>query len=236
VTETPLPSRYDTSDLEVFTPDERKRFTPDGEITERCAWQLLYRLEPELYERLIAGECIHPKVIDFLPDRVARCVEIGAGTGRLTAHLRSRCDELVLVEPAAALRARLAERFEDSDIRDGFFDSIPLEDGWADLVVSCSAFDGDEDGLAEMERVCSPAGQIVLVWPSDVEWLRAHGFEYVSFPGEMSIAFATVDEALTIARIFYPDAVDAIADRGRATIDYDLLGMNPPRDVAYKRP
>ncbi len=234
VTETPLQARYDQRDLTVFTPDELRRFAPDGVVTEHVAWQLLYRLEPDLYERLIAGERIHPGVLERLPTHVARCVEIGGGTGRLTAFLAPRCDDLVVVEPSAPLRERLATRFRRVRVFDGFFDDLPVDDGWADLVVSCSAFTADEGGLAEMERVCRRPGTIALVWPSDVEWLRDHGFEYASVEGEMTIAFASVDEALAVAKIFYPGAVGEIARRGCASVPYDLVGMNPPRDIAWK--
>src|SRR5207302_11001225 len=70
-----LIARYRPQDLSVFDTDERKRFLdPFGEtaldalagnlaawehIAPFVAWELLYRLEPELYDRLIAGERIH---------------------------------------------------------------------------------------------------------------------------------------------------------------------------------
>ncbi len=228
MTET-LVSRYRPSDLEVFTPQERACF---GDVlNEATAWQLLYRLEPDLYGRLIAGEQIHPDVIAWLPRHVERCVEIAAGTGRLTTELRPRCDELIAIEPAAPLR----ERLTDVDARDGFFDDLPVADAWADLVISCSAFtrdNGGEAGLKEMERVARDGALIALVWPSDVEWLQGHGFEYLSFPGEMAIEFDSPDEALAIARIFYPEAAPKITG---ATVPYDVIGVNPPRDIAYKR-
>jgi SAM-dependent methyltransferase len=238
VTETrsavPLVARYGTADLEAFTPDERARFAPDGIVTEDAAWQLLYRLEPELYERLIAGERIHPDVLRWLPEQVSRGLEIAAGSGRLTAHLEPRCDELVVVEPAATMRARLVDRFAQVEVRDGFFDALPVEDGWAELVLSCSAFRADERGLAEMERVTERGGLIVLVWPADVDWLLERGFGYQSFDGEMSIEFGSPQEAVELGRIFYPDAADVIAERGSAVVPYDLVGMNAPRDLAWK--
>ena len=215
-----LSDRYCASDLEVFTPEERRRF--GDTLNEDVAWQLLYRLEPDLYEQLIAGERIHPAVLDWLP-RVDRCVEVGAGTGRLTKHLR--CDDLIVVEPCERFR----ERLPYSDVRNGFFDAIPVPDGWADLVISCSAFKADEAGLKEMERVSRSL--VAIVWPCDVDWLRSQGFEYISFPCEMSVEFASTDEARAIARIFYPDAVDRITDR---FVPYEILGMNPPCDVAWK--
>ena len=33
------------------------------------AWELLYRLEPELYDRLVSAERLHPDVLGWLPTR-----------------------------------------------------------------------------------------------------------------------------------------------------------------------
>src|SRR6204780_3725490 len=47
--------RYTAEDLAVLTRDEASRFTPDGggdpQTDETLAWELLYRLEPGLYDR-----------------------------------------------------------------------------------------------------------------------------------------------------------------------------------------
>ena len=47
--------RYTTADLGVLTGDELSRFAPGGDGDPQAdaglAWELLYRLEPELYER-----------------------------------------------------------------------------------------------------------------------------------------------------------------------------------------
>ena len=65
------------------------------------AWELLYRLEPELYDRLARAERIHPGVLGWLPQGIDRIVEVGAGTGRLTLELLGRAREIVAIEPAA---------------------------------------------------------------------------------------------------------------------------------------
>lgn len=240
----PFASRFTPADLELFDPDERARFlrSTDGagrdDIGGAIAWELLYRKEPDTYDRLVRGETIHPAVIERLP-RVQRCVEVAAGTGRLTVHLADRCDELIAVEPVAAFHPYIRAKVDAVDIRRGFFDRIPAPDAWADLVVSCSAFTADpihggEEGLAEMERVARPGATVALVWPSDVDWLRRRGFTYESFGGEMAVDFGTPEEAIELAELFYPDAVDAIAERGSAVVPYEVLGINPPRDIAWK--
>jgi SAM-dependent methyltransferase len=232
-----LASRYTQDDLRILTEDERRHIDETA-----LPWELLYRKEPELYARLIAGERVHPKVLDWLPP-AKRCVEVAAGSGRLTLDIAARYDELIAVEPAGPLRRLLEDALREHGLvgvrtENGFFDDLPVSDGWADVVVSLSAFtarSGGDAGLTEMERVAAPGGLLVLVWPSDVPWLEARGFEYVSFPGEMFVEFASVDEAVELARIFYPHATGEIARRARSRVPYEVLGMNPPRDLAWKR-
>src|SRR5437667_2673855 len=51
--------RYSTSDLSCLTKEERRRFLagadPDPQTNPAIAWELLYRLEPGLYDRTDPG-------------------------------------------------------------------------------------------------------------------------------------------------------------------------------------
>ena len=164
-----LRRRYTAADLGVFTPEEARRFVPHGDGDPQddvvLAWELLYRLEPELYDRLAGVERLHPGVVSWLPCGVDRIAEVGAGTGRLTMELVGRGRHVVAVEPALPLRQILRRKLEAAGHADrarvigGFFDQLPLPGDSADLVVACSAFTpspghGGGAGLAEMERVC----------------------------------------------------------------------------------
>jgi len=239
--------RYSTNDLSYLTDAERRRFLasgdPDPQTNPAIAWELLYRIEPELYDRLIRPERIHPAVIDWLPHRVHQIVEVGAGTGRLTAALIDRCDELIAIEPAAPLRERLAARLAAAgprlQVRNGFFDDLPVPDRSAGLVVACSALTpdpahGGEVGLQEMERACARGGRVVIIWPNHAEWLVERGYIYQSFPGRMTLEFDSPEEAIELAQIFYPDALQEIRRRGDRLVPYEVVGANPPRDLAWK--
>jgi SAM-dependent methyltransferase len=126
-----------------------------------------------------------------------------------------------------------------ASVSDGFFDELPVSDDCADVVVACSALTpapghGGETGLAEMERACRPGGRVVIVWPNNLHWLAAHGYRYVRFEGEMFLEFASHDEAAELVEIFHPHAVGDVRRLGRRRVPYELLGINPPRDLAYK--
>lgn len=257
----PLLQRYSPDDLAVFSEEERRHLRIDADADPRrdpsVAWELLYRLEPGTYDRLVTAERLHPGILDWLPRHVDRIVEVAAGTGRLTLKLVSRCDALTAIEPAAPMR-RLLERKLQVLMRNsvahnaadrarakvrvigGFFDALPPADRSAELVIACSAVTpepshGGEVGLAEMERVCAAPGMVVIVWPNHPEWLSGHGYLYRSFPGEMAMEFASLEEAIELAGIFYPDAVDEIRRRRERRVPYDVLGVNPPGDLAYKK-
>jgi len=244
-----LVSRYTAADLGVLTRDEVGRFAPGGEGDPAAditlAWELLYRLEPELYDRLVSAERLHPGVLEWLPHHADRIVEVGAGAGRLTLELIGRAREVVAIEPATPLRQILTRKLRKTDHGDrarvipGFFDALPVVSGCADLVVACSAFTpapghGGEAGLAEMERVCRPGGVVAIVWPNHLRWLAAHGYEYICFAGPMAVEFASHQEAVEMARIFYPGAAAEVRRRGQRRVPYDVLGINPPRDLAFK--
>ena len=241
--------RYTAADLGVFTPEEARRFVPHGDGDPQddvvLAWELLYRLEPELYDRLASVERLHPGVVGWLPCGVDRIVEVGAGTGRLTMELVGRGRHVVAVEPALPLRQILRRKLEAAGhgnrarVIGGFFDQLPLPGDSADLVVACSAFTpaaehGGEGGLAEMERVCRPGGCVAIIWPNHLEWLVARGYQHVSFPGAMSIEFGSYPEAVELAGIFFPGAADKVRRLGRRDVPFEVLGINPPRDLAFK--
>ncbi|MGH3126042.1 MAG: class I SAM-dependent methyltransferase, partial [Streptosporangiaceae bacterium] len=233
----------------VFTAEEASRFVPRGHGDPHddveLAWQLLYRLEPELYDRLATAERLHPGIAGWLPRGVGRIAEVGAGSGRLTMELIERGQRIVAVEPALPLRRLLRRKLaavghgDRVQVIPGFFDQLPLPGGFADLVVTCSAFTpapehGGEAGLAEMERICRPGGLVAIVWPNHLDWLADRGYRYVSFPGPMSVEFASQPEAVELAEIFYPRAADEIRRRGQREVPFEVLGINPPRDLACK--
>src|SRR5260221_6461653 len=103
-----LSRRYTAADLQVFTADEARRFAPDDgcdpQADQTLAWELLYRLEPELYDRLIRAERLHPRIIGWLSRSVQRVVQGGAGSGRLAMEPVLKGEVEVAIETSSVLR------------------------------------------------------------------------------------------------------------------------------------
>ena len=118
----------------------------------------------------------------LLADATGRVLEIGAGTGANLPHLpRSGITSLLLVEPSAPMRDRLARRVRaeqahlpvDTHIVDGSAAALPVADGTIDTVVStlvlCSVPDIDA-AVRELHRVLAPGGRLLLL-----EHVAGHG-------------------------------------------------------------
>jgi SAM-dependent methyltransferase len=218
----------------------RRYHLPDEAVSQ--AWQRLYAEDPELYESLTEGEPLHPMLFRQLPIDGAVVVEIGAGTGRLTLPCAARARQVFAVEPMAAMRAVLSRKLRQRGVDnvvvlDGRAEQLPLPEAVADICVSASAFGADpafggEPGLRELLRVTRPGGCIVILWPDEPAWFRAHGFKHQVFSGPMEVRFRDLDTARRCAELFYgPQVRDHLEAHGRPIVPFSVLGVNAPRDL-----
>ena len=130
------------------------------------AFAALY--EPSLWVGEQAGLRRHRK--ELLKRSAGRTIEIGAGTGINLAHYPDDLDELVLVEPDAAMRRRLAGRLARSSRRARLVEApaarLPFPDGSIDTVVFtlvlCTV-DAPDLALQEIVRVLKPDGQLLFI-------------------------------------------------------------------------
>jgi len=117
------------------------------------------------YERFRPGP---PEIaVDwFLPHRVARVVDLGAGTGALTRLLVDRAEEVVAVEPDERMRAVLRETVAAANAVDGQGESIPLADASADAILASSSWHWVDPiaAVAEAARVLVPNGLLGAIW------------------------------------------------------------------------
>jgi SAM-dependent methyltransferase len=109
--------------------------------------------------------CLAP-VGDAQPVRV---VDLGAGTGILTAALARLGADVVAVEPDQAMLAELRRQLPGARAMEGSAEAIPLPDQSVDAVLCGQAmhwFDLNR-ALPEMARVLTPGGVLAGLWNVD---------------------------------------------------------------------
>lgn len=175
----------------------------------------------EDYERWRPG--MDPAVADwFVPERVGRVVDVGAGTGKLSRLLVGRAADVVCVEPDERMRAVLARQVPEATVRDGAGEHIPLEDASADAVLVSSAWHWMDHAAttAEVARVLRPGGTLGVVW-SGIDWTD-EWFQQVRARVEADAAAA-------------PSSVmAALVDR--AAMDDSTHALELPRDAPFSEP
>jgi SAM-dependent methyltransferase len=108
--------------------------------------------------------------------RPVRVLDLGAGTGKLTAALARPGAVVTAVEPDPAMLAELRRTLPGVSSLPGRAEDIPLPDGSADAVVAGQAahwFDMDR-ALPEIVRVLAPGGVLAGLWNTHddgVEWV-----------------------------------------------------------------
>jgi len=148
-------------------------------IHEPSRW-IFNRIAP-VYE----GRPAYPTaLIDALADLSppgARIVDVGAGTGHLALPLAARGFDVIAVEPAEEMLARLRESATLCGGRitpiHAAAEALPLEDESADLIVVADAvhFIDAELGGRELSRVLCRGGSLAIVTsePADTPFMRA---------------------------------------------------------------
>jgi SAM-dependent methyltransferase len=168
---------------------------PGDRVVRALFWTLVYHLEPEKWDELARFEPIHPAVIEALPGGFDVALDVGAGSGRLTAHLIARSRRTIAVEPSAGLRAILSRRMPEVQAVAGWAEALPIDDRRSQLTTACGAFGPDPAVLAELRRVTAPGGVIALVSPEDPEWFEANGWRRISAPPIPAVEHPTwIDE------------------------------------------
>ena len=111
-------------------------------------------------------------------------IDLAAGTGQLSRRFALLGADVLAVEPAANMRATLAERLPSVRVTDGRAESVPVDDGAAEAVVVGNAFhhfDADA-AYVEIRRVLRPNGALALFWAwplEDEQWERYPGLRAI---------------------------------------------------------
>jgi SAM-dependent methyltransferase len=112
-----------------------------------------------------------------------RVLDLGAGTGKLTATLVALGADVIAVEPDPAMLAELRRALPTVRALPGSAEAVPLLDGSVDAVLAGQAmhwFDMDVAG-PEMARVLAPGGILAGLWnviDNQVDWVA--GLDRVS--------------------------------------------------------
>lgn len=109
-------------------------------------------------------------------DGTLRVLDLGAGTGKLSALVAGLGHRVTAVEPDPGMRAELLRRVPGVTTLEGSAEQIPLPDASVDAVVVGQAFHWfDQDrALPEIARVLRPGGPLAALSNADndrVEWI-----------------------------------------------------------------
>ena len=107
-----------------------------------------------------------------------RVLDLGAGTGKLTATLVSLGADAVAVEPDPAMLAELRRGLPSVRAMSGGAEAIPLPDDSVDAVLAGNALHWFDLAVAgpELARVLAPGGVLAGLWnvlDDRVEWVAA---------------------------------------------------------------
>jgi SAM-dependent methyltransferase len=127
----------------------------------------------DAYQRFMGGyaDLLSEELLRVLaPHPPQRALDVGAGTGALTAPLAAALgpDAVAAIEPSPAFVDALRARVPGVDARTGTAESLPFDDGAFDLAVAQLVVHFMSDpvrGLREMARVTAPGGAVAAsVW------------------------------------------------------------------------
>jgi len=112
-----------------------------------------------------------------------RVVDLGAGTGKLTAALVAAGTEVIAVEPDPGMQSELRRSLPDVRSLPGSAEAIPLPDASVDAVLAGNAMHWFDMAVAgpEIARVLVPGGILAGLWnvmDDRVEWVA--GLERIS--------------------------------------------------------
>lgn len=157
------------SEFYLFGMTDTRTTAPEAAPQSR-AWLRILALvyDPFLWLGEIAG--LRRRRSALLSNARGQVVEIGAGTGLNAALYPDGIAGLVLSEPDAAMRQRLARRLQRNgrcaQIIDAPAERLPLADASVDTVVStlvlCTV-PNPEGTLREIARVLRPDGQLLFI-------------------------------------------------------------------------
>src|SRR5882724_8985645 len=130
-----------------------------------------FDVPPDAYARFM-GRYAEPLAVVFAAfagvDDVDKVLDVGCGTGALTAHLRSLGAEVAAIDPSPPFIDAIRERFPDVDVRRGTAEELPYDSASFDAALAQLVVHFMTDpviGLTQMRRVTRRGGVVAAcVW------------------------------------------------------------------------
>ena len=128
------------------------------------------------YARAAVRWALEPAPARPGPARGLRVLDLGAGTGKLTATLLAMGADVTAVEPDPAMLAELRRALPAARALPGGAEEIPLPDASVDAVLAGNALHWFDPALAgpEIARVLAPGGVLAGLWnvlDDRVDWV-----------------------------------------------------------------
>ena len=114
---------------------------------------------------------------EWLTGSECAVLDLGAGTGKLTARLVELRHDVYATDPDDDMLAILRSRLPDVHTAVAPAEAIPLPDDCMDVVVCAQSFHwfDQSEALPEIARVLVPGGRLALVWNEEdvsIPWVR----------------------------------------------------------------
>ena len=142
-----------------------------ADCSDKLVWTiedlLVYNKYPEVYDSQEFHNWDFHEVTTITSLERKVVVDGGAGTGRVALEAAQTARYVFAVEPVGRLRQFIREKASKASLRnifaiDGFLNTIPLPDGFADVLITSHALGWRlEDELREFERVGKKGGFII---------------------------------------------------------------------------
>lgn len=143
---------------------------------------LTYAIDPAIYDNQSFLKWDSTELLNLADFSGKVVLDIGSGTGKLAFLVADKVETIYAVEPVENLRQWMKNKAQERKLNnfyvaDGFIESLPFPDAFADIVMSGHVFgDNLEKENQELERVIKKGGMIIHCPGNNDEDNEAHRF------------------------------------------------------------